>query len=163
MQWGQLAEDDRIRVEDVSWWPGLERAEEDDFNATRAVAELVSWWFRQLASDASGVGHSAMRNMIRASLIFASLGDPEEIIRGKVHIPPRLAAIGERLKVKLNRSPLPGSRLQLLDDKHQLVALLAVEDHDQQGATQVKIIEMQQQVNINTSFSVVGNKRTQRF
>ena len=51
LQWGQLAEDDRIKVEDVSWWPGLEQAEADDFNAARTVAELISWWFRQLSAE----------------------------------------------------------------------------------------------------------------
>ena len=163
LQWGQLAEDDRIRVENVSWWPGLERAEQDDFNATRSIAELISWWFRQLSSDASAVGRSAMRNMIRSSLIFASLGDPNEIVRGKVHVPPRLPAIGERLKVKLNRSPLPGTRLQLLDDKHQIVAVLAVEDHSTQS-TQARIVELMQPLaRINTGFSVVANRRGRKL
>ena len=163
LQWGQLAEDDRIRVEDVSWWPGLERAEQDDFNATRSIAELISWWFRQQSPDASAVGRSAMRNMIRSSLIFASLGDPKEIVRGRVHVPPRLPAIGERLKVKLNRAPATGTRLQLLDTSHQMVAILAVEDNSPQS-TQVKIVELMQPLaKINTGFSVVGNRRNKKL
>ena len=36
--------------------------------------------------------------MIRATLIVASLGDPEEIIRGEVAAPPRVIRPGERLK-----------------------------------------------------------------
>ncbi|WP_445367843.1 hypothetical protein ACH5Y9_23945 [Methylomonas sp. BW4-1] len=162
LQWGQLAEDDQIRVEDVSWWPGMDRAEADDFNAARTVSELIAWWFRQLDRDASAASRSAMRNMIRAVLIHASLGDPQEIIRGNVHVPPRLAAIGERLQVKLNRPPLPGTRLQLLDTEQRVVAVLAVEDHSPQS-TQVTIVDMLQSgVKINTRFSVVANKLTQQ-
>lgn len=162
LQWGQLAEDDQIRVEDVSWWPGMERAEADDFNAARTVSELIAWWFRQLAGDASAASRSAMRNMIRAVLIHASLGDPQEIIRGNVHVPPRLAVIGESLQVKLNRPPAPGTRLQLLDTEQRVVAVLAVEDHSPQS-TRVKIVDMlQSNVKINSRFSVVANKLTQR-
>lgn len=162
LQWGQLAEDDQIRVEDVSWWPGMDRAEADDFNVARTVSELIAWWFRQLDRDASAASRSAMRNMIRAVLIHASLGDPQEIIRGNVHVPPRLAAIGERLQVKLNRPPLPGTRLQLLDTEQRVVAVLAVEDHSPQS-TQVTIVDMLQSgVKINTRFSVVANKLTQQ-
>ena len=162
LQWGQLAEDDQIRVEDVSWWPGMDRAEADDFNAARTVSELIAWWFRQLDRDASASSRSAMRNMIRAVLIHASLGDPQEIVRGNVHVPPRLAAIGESLQVKLNRPPLPGTRLQLLDTEQRVVAVLAVEDHSPQS-TQVKIVDLlQSNVKINTRFSVVANKLTQK-
>ena len=160
LQWGQLAEDDRIKVEDVSWWPGLERAETEDFNAARTVSELIAWWFRQLAAEASASSRSAMRNMIRATLIQASLGDPQEIIRGNVHVPPRLASIGERLQVKLNRAPQPGTQLQLLDVSQRVVALLAVEDHGPQS-TQVKIIDMVPgSLTIDSRFSVVSNKNT---
>lgn len=160
LQWGQLAEDDRIKVEDVAWWPGMERAEAQDFNAARTVSELIAWWFRQLASEASASSRSAMRNMIRAALIQASLGDPQEIIRGNVHVPPRLAAIGERLQVKLNRAPQPGTQLQLLDVSQRVVALLAVEDHGPQS-TQVKIIDLVPGgLTIDSRFSVVSNKST---
>ncbi len=160
LQWGQLAEDDQIRVEDVAWWPGLDRAEADDFNATRTASELVAWLFRQLAADASAASRAAVRNMMRALLIHASLGDPQEIVRGTVHVPPRFAGLGERLQVKLNRAPAVGTRLQLLNAEQQLVAMLAVEDHGPQG-TEVSIVQLvQPDVRISTRFSVVANKRT---
>jgi hypothetical protein len=158
--WGQLAEDDRLRVEDVSWWPGLQDAERDDFNAIRTVSELIAWWFRQISADASASSRSACRNMIRALLIHASLGDPQEILRGNVHVPPRLTRVGERLQVKLNRNPEPGTRLQLLDPDQHVVALLAVEDHTPSG-TQVSIVNLvQPEARINTRFTVVATKRT---
>lgn len=160
LQWGQLAEDDQIRVEDVSWWPGLERAEADDFNATRTVAELISWWFRQLAPGASPNSRSAHRNMVRALLIHASLGDPQEIVRGSVYVPPRLARVGERLQVKLNRAPAAGTRLQLLDPQQRVVAVLAVEDHTP-DSTHVTIVNLVQPgISINNRYTVVSNKRT---
>jgi len=163
LQWGQLAEDDRIRVEDVSWWPALDRAERDDFNATRTVAELIAWWFRQLDSDASANSRSAMRNMIRATLIHASLGDPQEIVRGTVQVPPRVSRLGERLHVKLNRIPAPGIQLQLLDSQQQVVGMLAVEDHTPQG-TQVKIVQLANaSTHIKSGFQVLANKRSRNL
>lgn len=160
LQWGQLAEDDQIRVEDVSWWPGLEQAEADDFNATRTVAELIDWLFRQLASDASANSRGALRNLVRALLIHASLGDPQEILRGKVLVPPRLARVGERLQITLNRAPAPGTRLQLLDPDQRVVAVLAVEDHGP-DSTRVNIVDLvQTDIRINTGYSVVGTKLT---
>jgi hypothetical protein len=159
LQWGQLAEDDRIRVEDVSRWPGLERAEQDDFNTTRTLAELIAWWFKQLDSSSSATSRSAMRNMIRASLIFASLGDPQEIVRGAVFVPPKSARRGERFRVKLNRQIQPGTRLQLMDTRQQIAAELSVEDHTA-DSTQVRITQLiQPDVKINTRFMVVGKVR----
>ncbi|MCB1850721.1 MAG: hypothetical protein KDI83_08055 [Gammaproteobacteria bacterium] len=160
LQWGQLAEDDRLRVEQVSWWPGLERAEADDFNATRTLSELIDWWFRQLQAEASANSRSALRNLVRALLIQASLGDPNEIVRGNVHVPPRQARIGERLQVKLNRAPAPGTRLQLLDPQQRVVAVLAIEDHTPQS-TRVNIVDLvEPNLVINTRFSVVSNRLT---
>jgi hypothetical protein len=159
LQWGQLAEDDRIRVDKVSWWPALELAEQDDFNATRTIAELIDWWFRQLQENADAASISAMRNMIRAALIFASLGDPQEIVRGSVFVPPRRFLPGELFKVKLNRTIQPGIKLQLLDLRQQVAAELTVEDHSP-DSTQVRIVNLvQKDIKINSRFRVVGNIR----
>jgi hypothetical protein len=60
----------------------------------------------------------------------------------------------------LNRAPSPGTRLQLLDTEQRVVAVLAVEDHSDQG-TQVQIVNLvHSDVQINTRFSVVAGKRT---
>lgn len=156
LQWGQLAEDDLLRVEEVAWWPGLERAEADDFNATRTVAELVSWWFRQLHPEATANSRSAMRNLLRAVLIHAALGDPQEILRGSVQVPPRLSRVGESLQLQLNRMPAPGTRLHLLDTGQQVIATLTVEDHTAAG-TRVRIADLvQPEAIINTRCTVVG-------
>ncbi|MDV7393536.1 hypothetical protein RZS08_19330, partial [Arthrospira platensis SPKY1] len=110
LQWAQLAEHDRLAVERVGHWPGLERAEREDFDATRSVAELVAWWFRQVSPKASGDARAAMRNMVRAVLIHAALGNPQALISGRVRVPPRAAAPGERLRVTLDGRPAPGTR-----------------------------------------------------
>jgi len=162
LQWGQLAEDDRIRVEQVSWWPGLEQAEQEHFNATRTIAELIDWWFRQLDDDATSASKNALRNMIRATLIFASLGDPQEIVRGTIFLPPKIATPGERFRVKLNRTLRPGIQLQLLDPDQQVAAEISVEDGDTES-TQVRIIKMiQKNRKITSQFKIVGNLRKQR-
>lgn len=159
LTWGQLAEDDRLPVTDVSRWPGLERAEQEDFNRVRTLSELVDWWFRQLNDDPSANSRQAMKNMIRATLIVASLGDPEDIIRGEVTAPPRVIRLGERLKVRLNRVPLPGMELQLLDDMQRVTAILAVEDQIA-DSTEVRITQvLQKDIRISTRSTVIGKVR----
>ncbi len=159
LTWGQLAEDNRLRVSEVSKWPGLERAEREDFNRVRTISELVDWWFRQLDDRPAIESLQAMENMIRATLIVASLGDPEEIIRGSVTAPPRLIQPGERLKVRLNHFPLPGTELQLLDDLQRVSAVLAVEDQVA-DSTEVRIVRvLQNDIRISSRSMVIGKLR----
>jgi hypothetical protein len=159
LTWGQLAEDNRLRVADVSSWPGLERAEQADFNRARTISEMVDWWFRQLGDQPASDSRQAMENMIRATLIVASLGDPEEIIRGQVTAPPRVIRPGERLKVRLNRFPLPGTELQLLDELQRVSAVLTVEDQVADN-TEVRITrELQKNIRISSQSTVIGKLR----
>lgn len=163
LQWAQLAEDDRIVVNTVNKWPGLERAEADDFNATRTLSELVDWWFRQLDGGASASGQSAMRNMIRAILIYSALGDPSEIVQGEVQVPPRKLDIGESLRLRLNRMPKPGTVLQLLDPQQKIIALLNIDDHDEQGTLANITHVNQKNAIINTNYRVVASKLTKQL
>lgn len=163
LQWAQLAEDDRIVVTAVNKWPGLERAEADDFNATRTLSELVDWWFRQLDGSASSSGQSAMRNMIRAILIYSALGDPSEIVQGEVQVPPRKLDIGESLRLRLNRMPKPGTVLQLLDPQQKVIALLNIDDHDEQGTLANITHVNQKSAIINTNYRVVASKLTKQL
>ncbi len=158
LQWAQLAGDGSLRIDEVARWPGLERAERAAFNATRSVAELVAWWFRQLEPDASADSRAAMGNMIRATLIRAALGDPTDIVAGRVRVPPRRAVVGERLQVTLDHALAPGTSLQLLDDRQQLVAMLTVEDRAGE-ATEVRIAQLLRPgVAIDTRYSVVSSR-----
>jgi hypothetical protein len=156
LAWGQLAEDDRINVTQVGAWPRLNDIELEQFNTARTLSELVAWWFKQLDDDASAESKVAMRNCIRAALIYASLGDPSEIVRGKVSVPPTLFRDGERFKVSLNRSVLPGVKLQLLDDKQQLTAELTVEDSDRDSVQVLITKRLKASISINERFTVLG-------
>lgn len=160
LQWAQLAEDDNLYIENVERWPGLERAEREDFNATRTVSELIAWWFRQIDQTASANGRTAMRNMIRATLIHSALGDPTEILQGKVHVPPRLLARGETLRLHLNRPARPGTVLQLLDTSQRIVAVVNIEDDDEKSAIARVTKVADTAAVVTTQFRVVANKLT---
>jgi hypothetical protein len=154
--WGQLAEDDRLPADDVGRWPGLERAQAEDFNRVRTLAELVNWWFRQLAADASGAGRAALRNLIRAAVIVAAHGDPALVLQGRVATPPRRLAVGESLRLALNTAPPTGTRLQLLDAAQRVVGLLAVQDQDQ-GGILAQVVRVDATVSeVTTRFTVVS-------
>lgn len=159
LNWGQLAEDDRIKVDNVAYWPSLETAEQEDFNATRTLSELIAWLFKQLSDDADKNSQTALRNLVRAVLIYASLGDPQELVRGKVFLPPKRSFPDERFRVNLNRRLVQGAKLNLLDENQQVAAELSVEDHDEES-TEVRIVNMViPNLSINSRFTVVGKGR----
>lgn len=163
LQWAQLAEDDRLQVDHVERWPGLERAEKDDFNATRTIAELVAWCWRQLQTDASSAGRGALRNMLRATIIQSALGDPAEILQGQVQVPPRRLALGEPLRLKLNRAARPGTVLQLMNPRQEVVALLNVDDDDDKGTVAQITRVTKSSVQISTRYTVVASRLTQSY
>lgn len=159
-QWGQLAEDDRLRVDDISYWPGLETAETFDFNTVRTIAELVQWWFRQLTQRATADAKTTMRNMVRAIVIYASLGNPDEIIQGTVSVPPKSRKPGELLRLKLDRVPKIGTKFHLLNPKQELIAIATVDDHDGTFTT-AKLVEVAHtEVSITTKTVVISAKTT---
>ena len=156
LDWSQAAEEDTLQVESPTHWPGLDRAEADDFNGVRTMIELVQWWFRQLSDEPHSSSHSAVRNLIRACLMIAASDNPEEILHGQLKtVPPRFKP-GEALRLSLNREALPGTLLQLMDNSSRLVGTLRVDDHDDDGA----VATIMQLHNVNavpaTSFTVTG-------
>jgi hypothetical protein len=164
LQWSQLAEDDRLMVNRVDRWPGLERAEKSDFNTTRTIAELVAWCWRQLAPNASSVGSSALSGALRAVVIQSALGDPAEILQGEVQVPPRRLALGEPLRLRLNKPAKPGTVLQLMNPQQVVIALLHVSDDDEKG-TVAEITKVtshyKSDMHITTQYKVVANKMMQ--
>ncbi len=158
LQWSELAESDRLIVDDVSRWPGLERAGREEFAAARTILELVAWWFRRLVEDASAEAKAALRNMIRAVVIFTALGDPNEMVRGRVRTPPRRFAVGEILKLDLERAVRPGTLLQLFDRQQQGIAVLRADDRDSSG-TRASIVSLTRpDVAVTSEFTVLGGK-----
>jgi hypothetical protein len=162
-EWAQLAEDDRLDAERPETWPGMERAEAADFNAVRTLTELLAWWFRQLVDDASAAGRGALRNMVRAVVIESAHGDPNEILRGRVALPPKRLAVGEPLRLELNRVAIAGTRLQIMDDVQRVVGLLAVKDTDAQGTIAEVLRVDDARTRVNTRFTVVATRATQRL
>ncbi|AHE99895.1 hypothetical protein [Thioalkalivibrio paradoxus] len=160
LEWSQLAEDDRLPLPGTGRWPGLDRAEQDDFNTVRTIVELIDWWFRQLVPDASGAGRSALRNMIRAAVIHSALGDPAGILHGEVQVPPRRLVVGEPMRLSLNKPPPPGTLLQLLDRSQQVVGLLSVADADQRGVVANLVQVDRPGIPVGSGFTVVASKLT---
>jgi hypothetical protein len=146
-------------VEAIGRWPGLKNAEEIDFNSTRTLAELIDWWFKQLGEQADSDSRQAMRDMIRAAVIYASLGNPQEIVKGSIFSPPRRVAFGERFKVTLNQPAPPGRLLQLLNKQQEVAAEVTVEQHDELG-TQVTITKvLREDIDFNDQITVIGRVR----
>ena len=159
LRWGQLAEDNRLPVEAISRWPGLKKAEELDFNTTRTLAELIEWWFKQLGENADSDSRQAMRDMIRAAVIYASLGNPQEIVKGSIFSPPRRIAYGERFSVSLNQIVRIGKTLQLLNREQEVAAELTIEEHDE-SSTRVKITKvLREDIDFEDNITVIGRVR----
>ena len=159
LRWGQLAEDNRLPVEAISRWPGLKLAEESSFITTRTLAELIDWWFRQLIEEADEDSRQTMRDMIRAAVIYASLGNPQEIVRGTISAPPGLFRAGEFFRVALNRQVVPGKVLQLLTHEQEVAAEITVEESDAEG-TRVRISKvLRESIEFSANVSVIGRVR----
>ncbi len=159
LRWGQLAEDNLLAVETISRWPGLRDAEESSFSTTRTLAALIDWWFAQMSESADTESRQAMRDMIRASVIYASLGNPQEIVRGTVFSPPKKIYPGEQFRITLNRVVMPGRTLQLLTKEQEVAAELTIEENDAQG-TRVRITKvMRQEMEFTDQVSVIGRAR----
>jgi hypothetical protein len=67
------------------------------------------------------------------------------------------------LRLKLNRTALPGTVLQLLDRKQRLVAMLNVDDHDERGTVANVVRVERSETRVDTGFTVVAGKSTKRL
>jgi len=161
MQWAQAAEDDQLPVESPQSWPGLELAEAANFNAVRTIVELVAWWSRQLRTAAAASSRTAMRNAVRAAVIQTAYGEAGDILHGSVQTIPGRFLPGELMRVRLNRTPPPGAKLQLFDDAQQMVGMVRVEDSDHQGATVSVVNVIKPTVTLTTAFTVIAARHGQ--
>lgn len=159
LDWAEGAERDTLDVAEPASWPGLERARARDLNGIRTLMELVAWWFRQLAGNADSSSYTAVRNLIRASLLVAAADDPESVLHGHLQTVPPVLKAGEALRVHLNREALPGTLLQMVDEQNHLVGTLRVDDFDEQGAVTTVTQLHGQPVTPSTRFTVSGLAR----
>ena len=159
LAWAAAAEADRLVIENPERWSGIAQAEAADFNGIRTLAELVAWWFRQLHPEASGASRSAMRNFVRACMMLAVGDDPEQILHGRLRTLPGRFLPGETLRLDLNRVPVPGAVLQLMDDAQRVIGMVRVEDHDEHGTLASITRVLDASVSLNTAFRVSGQRK----
>lgn len=159
LAWSAAAEADRLPVESPERWPDIASAENQDFNGTRTLVELVAWWFRQLDDDASAEARTTMRHLVRACVLLAAGDDPQQLLQGRLQtIPGRALRPGERLRLDLNREPARGALLHLLDPEQRVIALLHIDDHDAQGsvASVARVIDAAAMVSTRLQVSGAG-------
>jgi hypothetical protein len=114
-------------------WPlaGVDSA--DAFTAHRAIAALVAWMAGQLADAPSAAAVPALSNLVRALVIAAAHGDPQQALSGTVTAVPPGFRIGDPVRVVLNRPPAIGTLLHVFDATRTLVGTVRVEDNDTNG------------------------------
>lgn len=154
-RWAQLVEDRKLPIEQPERWPNLADVEKADFNRVRTLVDLVNWFYRQLTDNAGNNSRSAITHLLSACVLIAASDDPEQILHGNLKTLPGIFRPGELLRLNLNRVALPGQTLQLLDAQRQVVGMLRVDDHDQNG-TVATLMQVYQPITIREGLSVSG-------
>jgi len=153
-EWAQLAEDDRLPVADIDRWPGAITVSRDNYLTVLSASELLGWLFRQLADGHSAEAGAALRTMIRAAVIHAALGEPEEILKGNVLVPPRVLDPGAIIRVRLNRPARLGMQLELFDERRRVVGLVRVDDEERDDAIVTVLKTHHANVSVNRAFTL---------
>lgn len=156
LAWAEAAEQGRLPVQAPERWPGLDRAEAEDFNSVRTLVELVHWWFRQLDPHATGTSRSALQNFLRAALLQAAGDDPGQLLRGRVASLPGRFQVGATLRLHLNQEAAHGALLALMDPDQRVVGTLRVDDVDDQGAVAVVTQVLDASARVSTAFLASG-------
>lgn len=154
-RWAQLVEDRNLPIEQPERWPQLADVAKADFNRARTLVELVAWFYRQLADDASDTSRTAVTHLLSACLLIAASDDPQQILYGNLQTLPGVFRPGELLRLNLNRDALPGTQLHLLDAQRQVVGMLRVDDQDKYGVV-ATLIQVYQPITIREGLSVTG-------
>jgi hypothetical protein len=154
-RWAQLVEDRNLPIEQPQRWPQLAEVAKVNFNRARTLQELVDWFYRQLADDASDTSRTAITHIISACLLIAASDDPEQILYGNLQSLPGHFRPGALLRLTLNRDALPGTQLQLLDAQRQVVGMLRVDDQDKNGVV-ATLMQVYQPITIREGLSVTG-------
>ncbi|MCQ8103708.1 hypothetical protein NP590_06295 [Methylomonas sp. SURF-2] len=154
-RWAQLAEDRQLPIEQPERWPNLAEVESADFSRVRTLVELVHWFYRQLAETAGDHSRAAVTHLLGACVLIAASDDPEQILHGNLKTLPGIFRPGELLRLNLNRVAAPGQTLQLLDAQRQVVGVLRVDDHDQNG-TVATLMQVYQPIAAREGLSVSG-------
>ncbi len=114
-------------------WPLIGVDAADAFAAHRGIATLVAWLGGQLAKAPSAAAVPALSNLMRALVIAAAHGDPQQVLSGSVTATTPGFRIGDPVRAVLNRPPAIGTLLHLFDATRTLIGTVSVEDNDANG------------------------------
>lgn len=156
LQWAEAAELDTLNLTQPTQWPGIGQAETKDLNGIRTLVELIQWWWRQLNTNASSTSHSAVRNLIRATLMLAAADDPDQILRGNLATVPARFVVGETLRLTLNKEALPGTLMQMVNPMNLLIGTLRIDDFDEKGAVATLTQLLTRETVPSTAYTVTG-------
>jgi hypothetical protein len=114
-------------------WPMTNVDSADAFTAHRGIAALVAWLASQLAEVPSAAAVPALSNLVRALVIAAAHGDPQQALSGSVTAATPGFRVGDPVRVVLNRPPAIGTLLNVFDATRTLIGTVSVEDNDANG------------------------------
>jgi hypothetical protein len=75
----------------------------------------------------------ALSNLVRALVIAAAHGDPQQVLSGSVTAATPGFRIGDPIRAVLNRPPPIGTLLHVFDATRTLIGTVSVEDNDANG------------------------------
>jgi hypothetical protein len=104
-------------------------------SALRRLAALVNWMTGQLHDRSSAAAQSALGNLVRAAVIAAAYGDPDEAVNGTVATGGAVIVPGLPIRVTLNRTLPIGTLLNLYDGNQKVVGTVRVADQDAYGTS----------------------------
>jgi hypothetical protein len=114
-------------------WPLVGVDTTDAFTTHRGIAALVTWLAGQLADAPSTAAVPALANLVRALVIAAAHGDPQQVLSGSVTAATPGFRIGDPVRAVLNRPPAIGTLLHVFDATRTLIGTVSVEDNDANG------------------------------
>lgn len=116
-------------------WPLTGVTAADEFTAVREITAIIDWMARQLADTPSVYARPALANLVRALLIAAAYGAPDEALSGEVTAPPATFSVGDPVRFTLSRAAPIGTLLDVFDAGQRLVGKMRLEDATSDGAS----------------------------
>jgi hypothetical protein len=133
--WASLARAGTLPTLEFTQWPAPASLGDAAAAALRRLAALVNWMAAQLHDRSSAASHTALGNLVAASVMAAAYGDPNEAVTGAVASAGGVPQPGVQIRIVLNRLTPIGTTLNLLDENQSVVGTLRVQDHDAFGTT----------------------------
>jgi hypothetical protein len=133
--WAAQARDGTLAPLSFSQWTLPTGLGDAGTSALRRLAALVNWMTGQLHDRSSAAAQSALGNLVRAAVIAAAYGDPDEAVNGTVATGGAVIVPGLPIRVILNRTPPIGTLLNLYDGNQTVVGTVRVSDQDAYGTS----------------------------